>query len=1384
MAPPVFSRVDIWSDLACFGGVRQAFLGEVLSLTTTRTVDNRDRLTMVVGRTNRCAAFLVKLAILRLVFSDTTYDEEWRITGIDQDQVAGTITVRADWPLIDLGTRALLCSTPALVTDDQAPYAFEGIGLTPAQHWDNYVTRGFPAAWTGKVGRGTFDVNTPQDLVYDWDKPRKIIGDLATLTNTEISYRRNASTSYLLDLLTAIGSSASPLDVRLGKNLIGVTVSEDENQRATTVFPRSALVDGVSYGLAQNRWQIAAMNSVAKTIDLVDPAGKAGPIAFDHQFGTTGLAWRVFKANGPPVSASNRIITDSAVANQRLTVSVDPTLIFAVGDWLCFGTVDGSGNYAPIWSLNDGPQAIADPPVAVLKRDDVVAGINLVPNPVMRTWTGGAGTAPDSWIKAGGCTLIKRTTAADYLSGGQSLRIQSTGNGQGVYTALQNVTPTSGQPYFTAYARFRIDALTGGAKIQCILWAESFSGPVIVKIYPNTWGAAQSAADSDQVGVWVTLAISTPLLAGIGSCTLTAERLQLQIVQEGTGTADFTVDAAQITQTSYQLPLIEGASGNVLWQAANEEIAATRGAQREYQVDLLDLASSDPTAFPYDQLQLGQTLRVTDADLGLSAVSLRCLSLTRQHITDGQLTPAKVQVTVGQVAPTASSFLSGAALSGRQGTVSGVAGAGSRTGNAPVLPPDFSTTLAALGWFNVKDPAYGAVGDGSTNDTAAIVAANAAAVVSGGTVYFPHGTYLCDVGTLKIDSGSYLAWVGDGDGAAVLKANAAGTGALLEISTTGRNVLIDRLRFLGNGLTGASGHGHAIAIINHVGGGTLQPQHTMIRDVEAVGFRGNALDGTGASMTAAGYYAYGATVHAVENSFFFQCGRGIHLTGMFKHQFFGTTVDQCDKNAVYVDTCENVDFHGCTLNGSGAGGADDGLLHVRNSEGCNMFGGRLKNGNPYLVNLAGTTYTNRAIALHDVSCEQLDVTGGTTAICVSTGTEGFTVEGCPFLFVNTMTTAIGIKLIQGPGGYSAVGHAYERNTFTIGDGGTITACVWLAVASNKALGVLVAGNVIGSHQAHGVATTITAGILLDNNCEDAFVSRNAFVTSTNLTITDAIKLATANVKNAVLYGNTFTVLAGAITTQVNNAGGVDFMRFEAGVCQLPVLGSLSVNNRADATLNVPLQAGSTADQIINLLLRDKAGATKYTIQKSAGNLFAIVDSVNGQNVLTFNPSGNSALSGVGTGKVQLNTAGGSGGVEFYDGVGAGPTLVASVSGAGRFTGKRIIGNGTAHVAGDYAASAGFGSTASVTVTGARDSGGRVSVASSGTGQAANPTLTLTFKDGTWTTAPSVVCQRGDTLATAGRWALSAVTATTATFTFVGTPVAGETYILDWTAVGK
>src|SRR5205085_9429221 len=93
--------------------------------------------------------------------------------------------------------------------------------------------------------------------------------------------------------------------------------------------------------------------------------------------------------------------------------------------------------------------------------------------------------------------------------------------------------------------------------------------------------------------------------------------------------------------------------------------------------------------------------------------------------------------------------------------------------------------------------------------------------------------------------------------------------------------------------------------------------------------------------------------------------------------------------------------------------------------------------------------------------------------------------------------------------------------------------------------------------------------------------------------------------------------------------------------------------------------------------------------------------------------------------------------------------------------SRVVENlgATALVAADFVPSAGFGSTATATpVAGSSDSRGAVDILCQGSGIAANPSVVLTFKDGTWKDSdgtdrvPFVVGCRGDTDANTGFWA--------------------------------
>ena len=125
----------------------------------------------------------------------------------------------------------------------------------------------------------------------------------------------------------------------------------------------------------------------------------------------------------------------------------------------------------------------------------------------------------------------------------------------------------------------------------------------------------------------------------------------------------------------------------------------------------------------------------------------------------------------------------------------------------------------ASGLFNVKDPTYGAKGDGTTDDTTAIQTAINAAQAVGGTVYLPNGLYKLTA-ALTVTAGCRI--IGEGltplYGLAAMKFNA--NTALLSLWPWTAYALIRMLELLEDGTTTAINHE---AVVTTTTGPTFDP---------------------------------------------------------------------------------------------------------------------------------------------------------------------------------------------------------------------------------------------------------------------------------------------------------------------------------------------------------------------------------------------------------------------------------------------------------------------------------------------------------------------------------------------------------------------------------
>lgn len=114
-----------------------------------------------------------------------------------------------------------------------------------------------------------------------------------------------------------------------------------------------------------------------------------------------------------------------------------------------------------------------------------------------------------------------------------------------------------------------------------------------------------------------------------------------------------------------------------------------------------------------------------------------------------------------------------------------VASAGAEDFQVAVNGSDVNITTALASFagmfFNVKDPTYGATGDGVTDDAASINAAIAAAnSAGGGIVFVPGGTYICSASIDLLDTNVHFM----GSGAKASMLEATGTGATFRMRGT------------------------------------------------------------------------------------------------------------------------------------------------------------------------------------------------------------------------------------------------------------------------------------------------------------------------------------------------------------------------------------------------------------------------------------------------------------------------------------------------------------------------------------------------------------------------------------------------------------------------
>jgi hypothetical protein len=458
---PRLSVVDVWTDLQSAGGTALGLIPDVQRLTRSRSVPGAGDNEIIVELPRLSTAWnhIRANRVIRLTMSDGSV-EEYRIQGMDeQDSEQGlTSSVTAAWPDVDLANLGPVYRQEA---DGSVVFTFDALGLTISQHLSQFILPSLAAAGATWFIAGTVDPTVPLDMTYSNVTPLQACLQLAAALKVEFRLNRISGTQWGLDFLTQIGASANRLYLQSGKNLVGVKRQQDAVPMMTRVTGLGASVDGVSATLANAVWKVASAPS-GTTLRLVDPVGGAGPILEDNQL--NNLYVQKYP-NGAWIQ-----VTASTLANHEITTASAHGIV--ANDPVRFAA--GSTGQALTQLSSPSSETTYGKIHKFLNRPDLPGTVNLISNPGMRTYSTATNAPPDTWAVTmpSGTSVTrlsvnnvdKETTAGRWRSGGQSAKVVTVNDGDGIETAYATLDLIDARPFASGYAGFWND--TDGAKVR------------------------------------------------------------------------------------------------------------------------------------------------------------------------------------------------------------------------------------------------------------------------------------------------------------------------------------------------------------------------------------------------------------------------------------------------------------------------------------------------------------------------------------------------------------------------------------------------------------------------------------------------------------------------------------------------------------------------------------------------------------------------------------------------------------------------------------------------------------------------------------------------------------------------------------------------------
>jgi hypothetical protein len=611
MAEKRLQGVSVWTDVVSNSGTQESMFVAPLAAKSVVGLDGTERLTLTVDTTEAAWSDVDIGKVLRTEFTNSDWDE-WRVVSYETQRAGDGVTAEiiAQGIRYDLRYRAGLAER--VEANGFADLDFTLLGLTPSKWVDELLL--FPDM-PSYFAKGTVNPTTEQSISVGPEAPLDLLMELEFLANrsdggAELDIRRNGTTDYKIDLVTARGSTAEKAFLHGLKNLQRVkhrttAVRGTDDGQITRAYPVGGGDEGFRITMGRNLWTVSATAST--TIDLAaDNLGD--PIRYDDQLNNL----YVVRPDGV-----KKQITDSTVTNQRLTLGASHGVVAndeiriarnSAGDELTYlehpTSLATYGQFSGVVERADFPNVNQ-----LLGEDQAFLGGTYV-----------SGVAP-GWNAIGSPTLTEETSSQFVKHGTSSQKVVAADT-EGIITDAITVAPGTDDPFLTAQIHILVTSLAASTSVRFQL--EDVTNTVE---YPSD---ASSAGATTELNKWIRLDIQP----GVNFNAAATTSVKLKVWATG-GAATFYVDAGQLSdRATPPNEFVNGRVSNALWHSANDALDEFNAPIDTLDVGVIDVDRVSDTDFVFSELVLGGTVIIVDEDLGLD-LETRIVELRQNLLEPG-----------------------------------------------------------------------------------------------------------------------------------------------------------------------------------------------------------------------------------------------------------------------------------------------------------------------------------------------------------------------------------------------------------------------------------------------------------------------------------------------------------------------------------------------------------------------------------------------------------------------------------------------------------------------------------------------------------------------------------------------------------------------------